>query len=143
MNNTIEVRLPQGWTAAESAEMDGAGYESVHYEARQQGPKGASIDIYVGMMPEDETAEDQAYSNYAETVGFDDDDPEDFQPVFKLKFNGKNAWGFDAWCEDERPMRFLSQEARKGVLAVIYLVAEDASALDQLHLYLERNLRIR
>lgn len=94
-------------------------------------------------MPEDTTAEDQAFSNYADMVGFSDDDPEDFQPIFKIKFNGRNAYGFEALCEDESPMKFLTQEVKKDVLAIICVAGKDEKTLDGILTVVERNFRVR
>ena len=110
-------------------------------EARKQDE--GYIDIYVGPLPEDTTAEDQALSNYADIVGFDDDDPEDFNPIATIKFNGKKAYGFDAWFEDERPMMFLSQEVRSGILALIMAAGSDDAHLKETLTLIERNFRVR
>jgi len=141
----ITLKLPEGWISETDTFEDEAGSEITRLEASFPNEGGAAsfIGIYVGDMPEGETAEDQAFANYAETVGFDEDDPEDFNPIYKLKFNGKNAWGFDAYSEDEMPMRFLSQEVRQGLLAIMYFCASDEDALIELHGYIESHLRIR
>lgn len=140
------MKLPASWTCEQDTYLDESGYEITHLEAHlsdgKAGTDKAMIDIYVGDMPEDETAEDQALANYADTVGFYDDDPEDFNPIEKIKFNGRNAYGFTALCEDDSPMRFLSQEVRKGVLAIIVFAAKDESALADLHNLVERSFRI-
>lgn len=142
----IKLNLPQGWnTYSEVYEEEGLG-EVNHIEAHLRNEKAqrddAMFDLYVGAMPEGETAEDQALANYADTVGFDDDDPEDFNPIIKLKFNGKNAYGFQAYCEDESPMLFLAQEARQGVLSIIVLAAPDEERLEWVVGVVEKALRI-
>lgn len=143
----IQLRLPERWLSECDTFEDESGVLVTHFEATLPAGKPdevrAFVDIYVGDMPEDETAEDQAFANYAETVGFSEDDPEDFNPIFKTKFNGKNAWGFDALCENETPMRFLAQEVRKGVLAIIVFGALNEAGLVSLQETLERNLRVR
>lgn len=101
------------------------------------------IDIYVGDMPDDTTAEDQALSNYADIVGFEEDDPEDFNPVSCIKFNNKNAYGFSAYCEDDSPMMFLAQEVKSGVLAIICVAALDFDLLQEYMQLVERGMRIR
>lgn len=138
--------LPKGWTSETESYMDESGVEVTHFEAhlpgRSKDREDAMMDIYVGDMPEDETAEDQAFANYAETVGFDESDPEDFNPITKIKFNGKNAWNFEALCEDDSPMRFISQEVRAGVLAIIVVAAATEKALDDVQSLVERNFRV-
>jgi len=101
------------------------------------------VNVYVGSMPEDETAEDQAFSNYADMVGFDEDDPDDFEPVSKIRFNGKNAWTFEAYCEDECPMRLISLEPKQGMLCIICFKASDEEGLEDLHNLIEKKLRIK
>ena len=74
----IQLRLPEGWQQEMETYLDEGGAEITHLEAhlynearkRDEG----YIDLYVGPLPEDTTAEDQALSNYADIVGFDDDD---------------------------------------------------------------------
>lgn len=142
----IQLRLPEQWISEQSDYMDESGFEVSHLEAHLRNERrnadDAMIDIYVGDMPEGETAEDQAFANYAEVVGFDEDDPEDFNPISKCKFNGKNAWKFDALCEDESPMTFLSQEIHQGVLAIIVAAAVDNAALEKVMQLVERGLRV-
>lgn len=134
-----KLNLPSGWITESDSYTDETGYDITHIQS-QKG--GNLVEVYIGDIPEGETAEDQAFANYAETVGFSDDDPEDFNPVFKIKFNGKNAWGFDAICDEDMPMRFLSQEVKKGILAVIVMVAKNDEELEKVHQLVERNFRL-
>ena len=143
----IQLNLPAQWQKESDTYLDESGVEVSHLEAHlynntQKRDEGM-IDVYVGEMPEDTTAEDQAFSNYADMVGFSDDDPEDFCPIYKFKFNGRNAFGFDALCEDESPMRLITQEIRRGVLAIICIAATDEKALENLQSDLEKSLRIK
>lgn len=146
MTYNIQFPLPKGWTSEFGSYIDESGAEVTHFEAhlcgRRKDGEDAMIDIYVGEMPEDETAEDQAFANYAETVGFDESDPEDFNLIEKFKFNGRNAWGFQALCEDDSPMRFISQEIKQGVLAIIVFAAADEKTLAETADLIERNFRL-
>ena len=92
-----------------------------------------------------ETLEDtiKIVSNYVDMIGFSEDDPEDFDPIFKIKFNGKNAFGFDGLCENDAPMRLLTQEVKKGVLAVMCFAGKDDDSLEQIQSLVEKTLRIR
>lgn len=145
MKYDIQLTLPQSWTSETENYTDESGFEITHLAATLPGDTDseAIIDIYLGELPEGETAEDQALANYAETVGFYDDDPEDFNPIVKTKFNGKNAWGFDAICDEDSPMRFLAQEVKQGQLAVIVMVARTEEGLESVHTLVERNFRVR
>ena len=147
MTYDIQLQLPGDWHKELETYLDESGAEISHLEAHLYND-GADrddgmIDIYVGEMPEDISAEDQALSNYADIVGFDDDDPEDFNPIVKLRFNGRNAWGFDAYQENDFPMRLISQEVRSGALAIIVFSAPDRDALVELHLLIERTFRVK
>lgn len=141
------MNLPACWTCEQDTYLDESGYEIAHLEAHLRNDRKqkdeAIIDIYVGDIPEGETAEDQALANYAETVGFYDDDPEDFNPIEKFKFNGKNAYGFSALCEDESPMRFIAQEVRKGILAIIVFSASDEQSVEETRALIERSFRVK
>lgn len=141
------MNLPASWTCEQDTYLDESGYEIAHLEAHLRNDRKqkdeAIIDIYVGDIPEGETAEDQALANYAETIGFYDDDPEDFNPIEKFKFNGKNAYGFSALCEDESPMRFIAQEVRKGILAIIVFSASDEQSVEETRALIERSFRVK
>lgn len=147
MTYDVQLRLPDTWQKEQENYTDESGAEITHIEAHLYNEKAnrdeGMIDIYVGDMPEDTTAEDQALSNYADIVGFEDDDPEDFDPIAKLKFNGKNAYGFDALCEDDSPMMFLAQEIKSGALAIICCAAADDEKLKETLQLVERNLRVK
>lgn len=145
MKYDIQLSLPEPWASETENYTDESGFEITHLAATLPGDTDseAIIDIYLGELPEGETAEDQALANYAETVGFYDDDPEDFNPIVKTKFNGKNAWGFDAICDEDSPMRFLAQEVKQGQLAVIVMVARTEDGLESVHTLVERNFRVR
>lgn len=139
MKIEISFKVPEGWTVENDVYTDESGMEVSHLEAGCDAD-GSFVEVHAGPMPEGETAEDQAFANYAESVGFDDDSEE--SPIVKFKFNGKNAWGFDALCEDDKPLRLICQEAKSGVLAVIILGAPDDDKLEELTSFVETKLRI-
>lgn len=144
----IQLNLPEGWQKEAKEYVDEeSGVEVSHIEAHlidgKKKEEEGMIDIYVGEMPEDTDAEEQAFSNYVDMIGFSDDDPDDYNPIFKIKFNGKNAFGFDGLCENDAPMRLLTQEVKKGVLAVMCLAGKDEKTLDEVQSLVERNLRVK
>ncbi|MBO4263942.1 MAG: hypothetical protein J5871_04610 [Bacteroidales bacterium] len=143
----IQLLLPPQWQSENEVYVDESGAEITHLEAHLYDAAAqrdsAMIDIYVGEMPADTTARDQSLSNYADIVGFDDEDPEDFDPVSCIRFNGKKAYVFEALCEDESPMMFLAQEVRQGVLAIICCAASAQDSLAGVVQLVERNLRVR
>ena len=138
MANDIQLPLPEGWVSSVEQYTEVDGSEVAHLEAQNN---GRFVDIYVGPMPEDETAADQAFSNYAEMVGFADDDEGD--PIIQYPFNGRKAYGFEAYDEEDHPLRVLCLEPRKGVLAGMCLSASDEKALENLQTLVERKLRIK
>ncbi len=94
-------------------------------------------------MPEDTTAADQALANYADTVGFDDDDPEDFDPIIEWPFNGKKAYGFEAVAEDDSPMRMMCIELKKDILVILVVLAKDDDTLVEAVQLAERGLWLK
>ena len=146
MAYNITLPLDSPWEIDRDVFQDESGFEITHMEVSLPNDRekrdDALVDIYVGEMPEGETAEDQAFANYAEVVGFDESDPEDFNPVIKFKFNNKTAYGFEAVCEDQSPMRFLAQEVKKGILVVMVIVCDSEKRIDEVHHLLESKLRI-
>jgi hypothetical protein len=143
----IQLRLPEGWQQETETYEDEGGAEITHLEAHRYNSAAKRddgyIDIYVGPLPEDTSAEDQALSNYADIVGFGDDDPEDVNPIAAIRFNGKKAYGFDAFFDDESPMMFLSQEVKSGVLALMMVAGSDDENLKEALSLVERGLRVR
>lgn len=145
MKYSIALQLDKGWKIETETFIDESGVEIAHASAvLRTGREGdqALIDVYLGDMPDGDTAEDQAFANYVETVGFGEEDPEDFNPIEKITFNGKNGYAFDAVCEDDAPMRFISQEVKKGLLAIMTVVALNEELLEKSFRQLERGLRI-
>ena len=147
MTYDIRMNLPAEWQKEARNYVDEeSGIEVTHVEAHlvnSSNVEEGMIDIYVGDMPEDTDAEEQAFSNYVDMIGFSEDDPEDFDPIFKIKFNGKSAFGFDGLCENDAPMRLLTQEVKKGVLALMCFAGKDDDSLEQIQSLVERTLRIR
>lgn len=139
MTYDIILNLP-GWESTIEEFADVSGAEITHLEASDR-QTSSGVDIYLGPMPDGETAEDQAFANYAETVGFDDDDED--CPIFKFKFNGRNAWGFEAYADNDQPMRFFAQEVRKGLLSIVVVSSETDKRLLEVVGLLEKNLRIK
>lgn len=142
----ITLPLPEGWKSKVETLPEMDGMEITHLEAylpndaRQSDDAG--IDICVGPMPEDTTVQDEALANYADVVGWDDDDPEDFDPLTEWPFQHRKAYGFEALCEDDSPMRVMCVEVRKGVLVVMTLVGKDDDVLTGIIRYVESHLRI-
>ena len=140
MKTDIQIALPDGWKINRDNYTDDSGETISHIEA-SLADDSAFFEVHAGPMPEGETAEDQAFANYAESVGFDDDD--EGSPIVKFKWNGKNAWGFEALCEDERPLRLISQEVRSGVLAIIIIGASNDTQMEKVSELVETHLRIK
>lgn len=140
----VKLNLPQGWLITSETYIDESGAEVTHISSNLPGKDAdeGMMDIYVGEMPSDTTAEDQAFSNYADIVGFDESDPEDFNPISKIKFNNRNAYSFEALCEDDSPMRFISLEMKSGVLAILCVAAISDQKLDEFVALAERGLRV-
>ena len=143
----ISLKLPQGWVSDLDTYLDESGVEITHLSCHLpndiQKTDEALIDVYAGPMPEDTTAADQALANYADTVGFDEDDPDDFDPITEWPFNKKKAYGFEAIAEDDSPMRLMCLEPRKGTLVVLCILAMDDDVLVEAVQLAERGLRLK
>ena len=143
----ISLKLPQGWVSDLDTYLDESVVEITHLSCHLpndiQKTDEALIDVYAGPMPEDTTAADQALANYADTVGFDEDDPDDFDPITEWPFNKKKAYGFEAIAEDDSPMRLMCLEPRKGTLVVLCILAKDDDMLVEAVQLAERGLRVK
>lgn len=145
MRYDITFPLPPSWTSEEDSyeEVDGA--LITHMECLLPGKDSdtdeAQINIYVGDMPSDTTAEDEAYANYAEIIGWDDDDDED--TIAEWAFQGKKAYGFSGECEDGSIMLLMCMEiVRKGLL-ILSIVAANDEEVSKWAQYVEANLKVK
>jgi hypothetical protein len=145
MKYDINFPLPPSWTSEEDRyeEVDGA--LITHLECLLPGKDvdtdEAQINIYVGDMPSDTTAEDEAYANYAEIIGWDDDDDED--TIAEWTFQGKKAYGFSGECEDGSIMLLMCMEiVRKGLL-ILSIVAANDEEVSKWAQYVEANLKVK
>lgn len=142
----ISLPLPSGWISEEDRyeEVDGA--DISHLECSRPAPDGKSndilIDIYAGDMPADTTAEDEAYANYAEIIGWDEDE-DDEDTIAEWKFQRKTAYGFSGECEDGSIMLLMCVEIIKGALLIISIVAPDDEAVGNWAKYIEENIKVR
>lgn len=143
----IALDLKGGWEKDESTYTEFDGTEVTHIECHLPNDKAqkdiAVIDIYSGDMPSDTTAADEALANYADIVGFDETDPEDFDPIIEWPFAGKKAYGFEALCEDDSPMRLMCVEPKKGILCIMSICAESDEKLTEVIELVERSLRYK
>lgn len=147
MSYNITLPLPEGWTCEQDILTDEVSFEEIsHLEAHLPNDKKqtdeAMIDIYVGPMPEDSTAADQAMANYADMIGFEDDEDED--PIIEWPFQGKvKAYGFEGLCEDESPLRVMCAEPAKGALMIATIIGRNDAKLEETVTLVAKNLKIQ
>ncbi len=132
MTYQIKLSLPEGWKSSTEVS-DESGDVVTRLEAYLPDDAArkdlAEIDICVGPMPGDSDAQEQALLNYTEMVGFDENDPEDQDPLTVWPFDGKKAYGFECLCEDDSPMRVMCIAIRQGALAIITVIADSDERL--------------
>lgn len=147
MPYSIKLNLPQGWKSSTESVKDDDGTTVAHLSAYLPDDKAqadiSEIDIYVGEMPSDSDPQEQAMLNYADMVGFDDDDPEDEDPLTVWPFAGKKAYGFECLCEDDSPMRVMFCEIKKGALAIVSVVGKDDATLADTVSIVDKLLRVK
>lgn len=147
MNYTIKLDLPEGWKSEMETEPDPDGTIITHLSAYIEDDKHQTdigdIDVYVGDMPADGDAQEQAMLNYVDMVGFDENDPEDQDPLTCWPFAGKKAYGFECLCEDDSPMRVMFCEMKKGMLVIISVAAKNDADLAQFVTLVEQRLRVK
>lgn len=136
---TPSLKLPDGWTVSLHNEKDEMGFDTVCLDAESA---DGSIEITLGQMPEDDTAEDEAFANYADMVGFDDDDDDDSDKIQCFMFNGKKAYGFSAVDEQEHPINVFCQEPQKGICVMYVVSAPDYKTLNGIMALIERGFRL-
>jgi len=124
----MTLRLPDEWTVS---------LKEMSIEAFS--PKG-TIEIVSGSMPEDNTAESQIFANYAEMVGFDSD--EEQAPIQCFRFNGKKAWGFCVYDEENNLVNVFCQECKKGICVIFTIAAPDFNQMNEIMSLTEKGFRI-
>lgn len=146
MRYQLNFPLPPSWTCEEDSyeEVDGA--LITHLECLLPRPgkdtNEAQIDVYVGDMPSDTTAEDEAYANYAEIIGWDEED-DDESPIAEWRFQGKKAFGFSGECEDGSIMLLMCMEITRGGLLILSVVAPNDDEVSKWAKYVEENLKVK
>lgn len=138
----VKIVMPEGWSVRKETVPGMGGSQEILIEA-VSADGSQSVDITVGEMPAENTAADQAMTNFLDMVGFDEEDSEDYNPIEVWSFNNRKAYGFDAWLEDETPIRVMCSEPKRGVLCVLSMNAPDSEALASLQNLVERSLRIQ
>ena len=145
---TYDILLPltQEWINEEDRyeEVDGAfiTHLECHLPSGDGKSDSAVLDIYVGDMPADTTAEDEAYANYADIIGWDDEDDEE-SPISEWRFKNKKAFGFSGECEDGSIMLLMCVEILKGALLIASIIAPDDEAVGKWAKYIEEKLTVR
>ena len=145
---TYDILLPltPEWINEEDRyeEVDGAfiTHLECHLPSGDGKSDSAVLDIYVGDMPADTTAEDEAYANYADIIGWDDEDDEE-SPISEWRFKNKKAFGFSGECEDGSIMLLMCAEILKGALLIASIIAPDDDAVGKWAKYIEEKLTVR
>ena len=145
---TYDILLPltPEWINEEDRyeEVDGAfiTHLECHLPSGDGKSDSAVLDIYVGDMPADTTAEDEAYANYADIIGWDDEDDEE-APISEWRFKNKKAFGFSGECEDGSIMLLMCVEILKGALLIASIIAPDDEAVGKWAKYIEEKLTVR
>lgn len=141
----LSIKLPEGWQQETDVATEEDGTEITHLEAHLPDDKAekdiALIDICLGPMPEDTTAADEAYANYIDMIGFDDEE-EDFDPLIEWPFQKKKAYGFEAFCDDDSPLRVMCVEIKSKLLAIITCIGKDDEALVNAITLVDKFLRV-
>lgn len=136
----LTLELSPDWKCRIETAQGPFGTEEQHACAIQP-QSGIEIEVTEAEMPQESTAPDQALTNYVDMVGFDDDDPEDYNPIREWNFNNRRAYGFQVWCEDESQIRVMCLEHHRGRLAVISVQAASEHDIESAVSLLEKTLR--
>ncbi|MBQ9462912.1 MAG: hypothetical protein IJU68_04570 [Bacteroidales bacterium] len=146
MSYDISLPLPPSWTSEldRYEEVDGViiTHMECHLPAKDGKSDEAFLDLYVGDLPSDTTAEDEAFANYAEIIGWDDDDDEE-SPIAEWRFKNKKAFGFSGECEDGSIMLLMCIEILKGSLLICTVVAKNDDEVSKWVKHVEDNLRVK
>ncbi len=147
MNYDISLNLSPDWIREEDRyeEVDGAmiTHLECHLPGPEEGKYEAILDLYAGDLPSDTTAEDEAYANYAEIIGWDEEEDDEENPIAQWKFQNRRAYGFSGECEDGSIMLLMCVEIIKGGLLICSVIAPDDEKVSKWASYLEANLKVK
>ena len=140
MNLDIHLPLLPGWQSHAETLFDNE-LEVTHLEAYlpddgRQSDK-VLIDAYASAMPEGSSAEQEALNSYRDIVGDEEEDPLIIWP-----FQGKEAFGYEAVCDDDSIMRVMCVETAPGALLILNITAQDDALFDETVVYVEKNLSV-
>ena len=140
MYPTIQLPLLPGWESHQETLLDND-IELSHMEAYLPDDRKQSdrilVDIYAGAMPKGSSAELEALNSYMDIIGDEEEDPLTVWP-----FQGKDAYGFEAVCEDDSIMRVMCVETAPGQLLILNIVAQDDDLFDQAVNHVDQNLAL-
>ena len=140
MTSTLLLPLLPGWQAHQETLLDGP-IELLHFETflPDDGAQAdrALVDLYLGQMPEGSDAAQEALHSYQDIIGDDESDPLTIWP-----FQGKEAYGYEAICEDDAIMRVMCVETAPGQLLILNIVAQDDDLFDEAVRHVEQHLQI-
>ena len=129
MYPTIQLPLLPGWESHAETLLDNdiplAHLEAFLPDDRSQSDK-ILVDIYAGDLPDGSSAEQEALHSYRDIVG----DEEDEDPLTVWPFQGKDAFGYEAVCDDDSVMRVMCVEYAPGQLLILNIVAQDDDLFD-------------
>ncbi len=142
-----EVKLPllPSWkSSSETIEDSGELLAHVQYflSDDESGTDKALVDIYAGPMPPGSDPEQEALNSYFDIVGVDDPEDEE-DPLTIWPFQGKDAFGYEAICDDDSIMRVMCIEYLPGVLVIMDIVARDEDLFAETVAYVEKNLSVK
>jgi len=135
MAHKINFTLPAGWNIEEGV-INEEGAEVLTYYATKG---SASIELYVGDMPENSDAYQEAMYSYADA--FDAKEGDEI-PLGELPFLGETATYYDAEDDNRCPMIVLCVEPVKGTLVLAILGEKNDESLDDLMALVDENLTV-
>ena len=93
-------------------------------------------------MPRRKTAPRSPISRRISPTTFDENDGPDFDPLIEWPFQKKKAYGFEALCDDESPLRVMCVEIKQKLLAVITVIGKDDETLVEAITLVDKFLRV-
>ena len=140
-----EVKLPlqQGWKSSFETIRDGEddlAHAQFFLSDEESGSDKILVDIYAGPMPPGSDAGQEALDSFYDVVGDDPEDEED--PLTVWPFQGVDAFGYEAVCDDDSIMRVMCLEKTPGVLVIIDVVARTEELFEKTITFVEKNLSV-
>lgn len=141
----ITLPLSEDWTVERDVTIEEGSEVTTFYayvaDKAKKSIAQASIELYVGEIPEDSSAYEECLNNYDQVIGLNEDE-ESNPPIYDIDFMGGEGCFYEAEDDAGAPVVLICVEPVKGTLVMAILSQKDDESLEELIHYVSDNLKV-